>query len=993
MARLTSEETVVVSARSPRLWLFDDFLEGEGPWLSRLRKAFVRSSPTLFADIGSDYLVLYRSHLLRKVSWRLLIITAGIGVSVALMGVGWQTGLVAALLLWALSRDAIVPTVGAVALSPFLGGLWWLPFVLISGAALHRKVIDPAREIAAGLGGWRPIALLPLRESVILIWRRSRFTVASVLDLAEAGFPARASETLGSHLDASLQGCPNARAMIGLARALVSYEEGKHSLALELAEAARKDSVDIGAGPRAWILLGQARLVANLGDPLAARALTAEAIALAPRRAKGLALDTQIEAALLAHALKDGQSEFAAIHAARLISLSQRNVTGLVLTELALLQTQDESTEVRSEVLEWLVSFARMEYRNAVLIPSDVVGSIEAVAAEMARENQDDGETANHYARAAAAYSRAHNPVREGMVLTRFAQFLGTPGLKALAEGVTPAEQRADALNFALMAVRNLNAVRYELPTTSWRHAWTNAVVESYSVALRIAIDAAQAPIAAGLIELGKSQAVPTSPGGNGDSRQGLLDSFLEARAKLLEPAGYEMVSADARSREVRALLSANPVQAALTPIVAGKRVLAETTDAGLDIDRAIRDVAGGQAFYLSGLLTSTEYFWSFRERSGRWTVGRVDVSAGSPAGDALHRLIEAVPVRFRLETSLDYARRVAASPLLHNADAIAVEREATLLQAAGAALIPAEVGEALRGQAGLSSERPRLLVSMAGVLAAIPLAFLGVADGRDAQHDERLIELADVQTLPSLQLGAAVASRPPIAAESWPIRLAGAFPMPGAEEVDAPPWVDRVVDEHCPPDQRKERLRTALLEFAAGSTGGTLYLSGHLEPARSRGWADPLRTGLQLAVESLPDDGGYLTVADLMRSPSDGGFPIAERLLLLACSSTGIVLEEDELASTAGDQGPRWPLVGEWTGFGAACLLAGARTAVCTHFDQVDSRAATVLDHKVARMLEVVDDPVRGLGAIQRGALEDWRLGRVVGPAITAMPYTIISC
>ena len=160
-----------------------------------------------------------------------------------------------------------------------------------------------------------------------------------------------------------------------------------------------------------------------------------------------------------------------------------------------------------------------------------------------------------------------------------------------------------------------------------------------------------------------------------------------------------------------------------------------------------------------------------------------------------------------------------------------------------------------------------------------------------------------------------------------------------------------------------------------------TAYLSGHLASARSRNISDPLATGLQLSEQDIGDS-AYLTVHDLLNDSGGQRIQMPERLLLLACSSAGMVSSAEPGGEASEGLYERWPVSGEWTGFGAACTLAGARAVVCTHFDQLDSASTTAMDHQVARMLESVDDPVTGLGGIQRSWLRRWRSEEIVAEA-----------
>jgi hypothetical protein len=102
----------------------------------------------------------------------------------------------------------------------------------------------------------------------------------------------------------------------------------------------------------------------------------------------------------------------------------------------------------------------------------------------------------------------------------------------------------------------------------------------------------------------------------------------------------------------------------------------------------------------------------------------------------------------------------------------------------AGNVLIPQALVEQLRRHRMATNERARLLISPPAPLAFVPFAFLGVGVSEQAS-DERLIELTDVQTIPSLQVGASSDASVPDVAQ-WPLAVAGAFATAGLEAVAA---------------------------------------------------------------------------------------------------------------------------------------------------------------------------------------------------------------
>ena len=232
-----------------------------------------------------------------------------------------------------------------------------------------------------------------------------------------------------------------------------------------------------------------------------------------------------------------------------------------------------------------------------------------------------------------------------------------------------------------------------------------------------------------------------------------------------------------------------------------------------MNVDAAINAVGGPDAFYLSGLMSGRDYFWSVRDPAGRWQAGRVSMAEGDRSTTAVEALLRALPTRMIDEPEIAYRRRVARSPLFGKNSAVTRQAESALLTAAGEALIPSCLWQALRTRCTSAGQRPRLIVSMTGVLAAVPVAFLGASAEGD---DLRLVELANVQLFPSIQLSAHVPSRPPQTAGGWPVRAVGAFALKGVAAVASPPWASDVVDQSVPDEDRKQRLLEAFTEHIA---------------------------------------------------------------------------------------------------------------------------------------------------------------------------------
>ena len=207
----------------------------------------------------------------------------------------------------------------------------------------------------------------------------------------------------------------------------------------------------------------------------------------------------------------DQGETLAAIHAARVASVRRKSLLGLLQTELALLDAQDLAPDVQADVIQWLIDFGRGDYLNAVPIPNEVVGAIELRAGEAAWLRQNHSDAADHFARAAMAYHRGHNPVQEATATGRMAELLRAWSTEPTTVAMTKEQREDEPIEFVLMALASLNAVRYALPTAQWRDAWLRATARNYDFALTEAVASNRAPLTAGLIELSKSQAVSLS--------------------------------------------------------------------------------------------------------------------------------------------------------------------------------------------------------------------------------------------------------------------------------------------------------------------------------------------------------------------------------------------------------------------------------------------------------------------------------------------------
>ena len=163
-----------IAERKPRIWLIDDVMDNDGSLRHGLRMAFFCSSADVLADVGSDLTRWYARCLFSKIVTRLAIAGVMLALSLPLLGLSIRWALLAVPLFIALAMNGVLAFMAAAVLAAFDGQSWWLPLVLAAGATAYRRQVEPQREVVLSLGSWRPITLLPWRESLQLALRRRR---------------------------------------------------------------------------------------------------------------------------------------------------------------------------------------------------------------------------------------------------------------------------------------------------------------------------------------------------------------------------------------------------------------------------------------------------------------------------------------------------------------------------------------------------------------------------------------------------------------------------------------------------------------------------------------------------------------------------------------------------------------------------------------------------------------------------------------------------
>jgi hypothetical protein len=144
--------------------------------------------------------------------------------------------------------------------------------------------------------------------------------------------------------------------------------------------------------------------------------------------------------------------------------------------------------------------------------------------------------------------------------------------------------------------------------------------------------------------------------------------------------------------------------------------------------------------------------------------------------------------------------------------------------------------------------------------------------------------------------------------------------------------------------------LRDALAKIQPQQPGIFFY-SGHVSPGQVPG-------GLEMALELNGLE--WLTAAEWFGVTERPRLPAPSRVLFSACNSSG--------AAGAGG--------GEWLGFGAALLSAGARQVVGTAWPIPDRPYTAWFERRLLERMQHEEDVAAALSALQREAARRWRSG-----------------
>lgn len=903
-----------------------------------------RSRPGVIGSFQADVdRVTGRVNVLRPAALRLAV-AAATGIALHLAGASPLAAAVVAVLVLvmrAASWWVLVTGVVAVVLAPS-AWLMALTAVVLAwtfyASADLRRLLD--RPLGPGLGfvplsavlsmmrgGTWPLLADGLDKALGDDWQRAEPYLAAVEDRLPAGY----------------------RTVVTHARALVLGRQGEFARAFALLSDGPRD-----AGPvnlRAWCTGIEGELLMLAGQRAAALdAYRRAADGLRGRRTTGLRAELGfklVDAAVMDRRWLDAYRELAVIRwqAVRTAALSLVLVT--------------EGHVCRMMIAVGNTAGAVWELET-LIVPTDT---------HRIRVNERGEATARWHLVLAEAHRMEgrEDQAREqaDMALTR-AQSTSSPGLDAAAHlflaDLHRRGQPDRALRHACTALRRLQALRYQLPSASWRVQWLSTYAGAFSTAFDLAERAGDAPLVAELIEAVKSQGLPVASAG---TSYGALAPAAAATGSVTAPAAPVERSA------VATALAAVGVDVLTPPepvLIGGTSWTQDDAAGGWDLEAEVRALAP-EGWYWTGCIAADRYRWATLSPLGAWASGDVDLARGTAAADALGRLLAALPVRRPDEDDDDFQDRMAASPLV-NGWGLRRDLERALMHDVAEALLPPPV------RVALSATDPAapvpLLVSLPGLLSTVPISALPV--GRDG--DTRVLEVALVAVAPAIATLAAVRRRgvtPAAPAESV-IAVVDPDPARPLPHAAAPPSADPVLGR---PATRAD-LQRALRARRPGRPG-LLYVAAHHDVAEA--------FGSRGAGVSFAD--GLLGLQDLLdRSPSgEHAYPMPPVVLLSACDSLG-ALSSGQVVDRGGYG---LESAGEWLGLVVGALFAGAEHVVSTSFPLLDDAVTTEMDQEIAAALGGGTPPSRALREVQLRHLEVWRSSASRRPPAVWQAYTYV--
>ncbi|MGC4956744.1 CHAT domain-containing protein [Actinomadura citrea] len=853
---------------------------------------------------------------------------------------------------------------------PALGGLlwtdWeimWIPCIVVVALFFMRASASLREVLPKASMGVAPFAFVPLRDQVALRFAGRWSDFCTGVDKAVHDDTRRAEAFFG-RLPADLPAA--SRAIVQVARATSEAKRGRLDEGLGLA-AVGGENRELSDPVRGWCDLHLGDLLVMAGQHADAAAAYERALTrLRGRRCRPWLIIAETRAVDLAVREKRPGDAVVGLSRLRRLAVRHTDLPLIVRTEMHLARLMLDVGNVggAQETLERLGS---AHGRRGVAGAGQVeAAEHDLLRAELLMRNPAAPLSADEVAD--QVIELAGNALLGLRRLVRPAA--ETAAHLVLAEARARRGDRRDALAHALEALRTVQALRFQLPSTAWRERWLTLHATAFVTAIENAWECQEALCLAELIETLRAQPLPIPRDEPGTALASILDALLT------ETAG--VILDDAEEPSPRGPIpAADPLEAPFPVVVGGRSWCLMSDEQPIDIDAELAGF-GADTWYLSAAFVGP-WFFRVAAHDGVWTVER----AARPAmeRDRLESLLDALPIRRPGEDKETFDERVDKSPLSSSARRqLGDDPEFALLRSIAEELLPAPLAGGLTAAPQGDSV---LVVSLSGSLVSIPVAALplpAAGSGSGAGKDVRIADVAAVAHVPSWAVVAH--SRKARAEHAAPgaVDLALLGPDNTKEHLqrhndirlnlEPPPLARETV--HGPLDRAalSELLRKVTEEDPA-----CLYVAGHVETPRKD---EPGSGGIKIAGGSL------FGSRDLLQSAAGTArFPMPSRVILACCESLGQV-------TTRGEPDRGHVLHNEWLGIGAGMLMAGAQHVYCTLYPISDLDDVVRVNHALARALATTSNPLRALCEVQREELRRWRAGNRTRP-LAWQPYVYV--
>jgi tetratricopeptide (TPR) repeat protein len=600
-------------------------------------------------------------------------------------------------------------------------------------------------------------------------------------------------------------------------------------------------------------------------------------------------------------------------------------------------------------------------------------------------------------ARAAVAHAAALNSAKKGneaaRVLRPVLDILGSlhapldaaDAYFALAHALESEGQHAEALDAALSALALLGVERHRLTTQPSRARWFERNRAVLDFALELAVAVGDHRTAAELIEVTRTQAVPSSASHVPTTPIAVLEvGHLETSSATFRGLGPTSFALEAMGELP---LAAPPVIRVRGVSKLGDRRMETLDEVVIDLEVAMRDVGGPGTWWLGYWASSRALFWAVVPGTGEPVSGSLPLGPDDELRAVLAELAVAVPVGLPGENGDEMVDRVEAGPLGGRPWRSAARiREAAFSRRLGRALLPDVLTAAAQARRAAGAGLLPLAISPCAELANVPWALVGVDD--PAHADTRLHDLTDWRLTPSSALMHVLSSRarpgasPPVRAaiidpsgrapSEDPSVAARAGDLLGARDVVPllPAGATVLTGQwdaagHVSGTSVLATYENLQVELARIGPDATLLIAAHCDnPDAER----PSSSGVIIAASGI-DDTDWLSARDLLvgrTQPSGHTKPLVlpRRLIVSACDSSG--------ATTA--------RFGEWLSFGPAALFAGADAVVVTQFPIRDDPA---IERALLETLNGAITLAEALRSVISRHLDAWRQGRGMQPLL----------